>query len=103
MLRFEMETLEPEPGDRPWAGPLALGKPQEDPDPNPPPIYSRWEAGTTTFGPRGRIALTALILLSAVLVTVLVPSGLILLLFDLPMAIGALFVLRDVWRRDRIS
>jgi len=98
-----MQANAPEPGDRPWAGPLALGKPDVDPDPNPPPIHSRWEAGTTTFGPRGRIALTALVILPGVLVTVLIPSRLILLLFDLPFAIGALFVLRDVWRRDRIS
>ena len=47
--------------------------------------------------------MTALVLLPPVLVTILVPSRLILLLFDFPFAIGALFVLRDVWRRDRIS
>ena len=27
-------------------------------DPGPPPVYSRWRGGTTTFGPIGRIVLT---------------------------------------------
>ena len=50
----------PEPAPPPiWAGPLARSGQLEDPKPNPKPVYSRWEGGPLSFGPRGRIALIA--------------------------------------------
>ena len=36
-------------------------------DPVPPPVYSRWRAGVTTFGPVGRIVSTIIVVAPAVL------------------------------------
>jgi hypothetical protein len=68
----------------------------------PPPVYSRWRAGPTTFGPVGRITITVLVLVAF-------PWGAIVALnpFQLWYALGytifATYVLRSTWRRDRVA
>jgi hypothetical protein len=86
-----------------WTGPLARGRPEVDPDPTPPPVYSRWEAGAGTLGPRWKIAITVLFVLPGVVGTALFPGRGILILLDLPVAIGSWVFLRQLWKRDRIS
>src|SRR5947208_140879 len=49
-----------------WAGPLARSGQLDDPNPNPEPVYSRWEGGPLSFGPWGRVGLTVLIVAVAV-------------------------------------
>jgi len=71
----------------------------------PPPVYSRWHEGTTTFGPIGRSAITALIAaIGAVLWLSFGPPWSLSIGLELWIAyigIGA-WVLKDVWKRDRI-
>ncbi len=56
------------------------------------PKATRWRAGPTTFGPVGRIVLTAVVIVGP---TVLVPWP------YLPLwAIVAVVILRDVWRKE---
>jgi hypothetical protein len=61
------------------------------------PTYSRWQTGATSFGPRGRIAATALVVLflGMSFFYILLPLWLIL--------VGtAVAVLRDVWKKVRV-
>jgi rhodanese-related sulfurtransferase len=66
-----------------------------------PPVYSRWRAGPTTFGPVGRIVLTLLL-------AVAFPWG-ALTTFDplrlwgmLGYGVVAALVLRSAWRKERV-
>lgn len=67
-------------------------------EPAPKPAYSRWQGSSTAFGPRGRIAVTALVLLflGMSFFYMLLPLWLIL--------VGtAVIVLRDVWKKTRVE
>ena len=67
-------------------------------EPAPKPVYSRWQGSSTAFGPRGRIAATALVLLflGISFFYMLLPLWLIL--------VGAgVVVLRDVWKKTRLT
>jgi hypothetical protein len=70
-----------------------------DPKANPP--TSRWRRGPTTFGPFGRLAITALVAVAApwAMLTGLGPLALWSLL---GYSVLAVTVLRDVWRRERV-
>lgn len=66
-------------------------------EPTPKPVYSRWQGSSTAFGPRGRIAATALALLFLWMsfFYILLPLWLIL--------VGAgVKVLRDVWKKTLV-
>src|SRR5689334_8470388 len=74
-------------------------------DLEPIPEYSRWRAGPTTFGPVGRISITVVVAAIGFLVFW------VFRLVDGPLVIadvgiygvGAYFLLRNVWRRERVA
>ena len=95
----------PEPAPPPiWAGPLARSGQLEDPNPNPKPVYSRWEGGPLSFGPRGRIALTVLIVAGAFMgFGLFAPWGSPFALVYWPIAsVYCGLLLRAVWRKTRV-
>lgn len=64
-------------------------------------VHSRWRAGPTSFGPAGRLLLTALVLLPpALLVWVAGPMGLTMCVGWL--VLGVPLLLRSVWTRARV-
>src|SRR5207249_2997077 len=65
----------------------------------PGPTYSRWRAGTTTFGPVGRILATLLVLLLGPWGAV--SAGTIVILPAWTAV--AVIVLRQIWKRERVS
>ena len=83
----------------PWVRRSPLRGPKET------PVYSRWRAGPTTFGPVGRILITIVVL-------VFFPSGgyagfgsamgPLLLWYLLGYTLVATVVLRSVWRKERV-
>jgi hypothetical protein len=87
-----------------WSGPLARSGHVRDPNPNPEPVYSRWEGGPLSFGPAGRIALTILIILGAFIGSGLfAPWGSPFAIVYWPIASAYCgFLLRAVWRKTRI-
>jgi hypothetical protein len=88
-----------------WAGPLARSGQLQDPNPNPKPVYSRWEGGPLSFGPRGRIALTVLIVVGAFIgFGLFAPWGRPFAIVYWPIACAyCAFLLRAVWRKTRVS
>ena len=73
-------------------------------EPVPPPVYSRWHAGVTTFGPVGRILSTIIVVAPAVVwFFVMKAAGFV---FGLTGFVGycvvGVVVLRQIWKRDRI-
>jgi hypothetical protein len=87
-----------------WAGPLARSGHLQDPNPNPEPVYSRWEGGPLSFGPAGRIALTVLIVIGAFVGSGLfAPWGSPFAIVYWPIASAyCAFLLRFVWHKTRI-
>jgi len=87
---------------RPLLGPLGHG-PYVDSHPEPEPQYSRWRAGTTTFGPVGRLLITVVVAFFGWLTYASFRA------IDGPLVIAdvgaysaaAFFILRHVWKRDR--
>jgi hypothetical protein len=67
----------------------------------PPPTYSRWRAGPTTFGPVGRIAITVVVLLIFPW-DALFTFNPFRLWFMLGYTIFAAYVLRHTWRKERV-
>lgn len=90
----------PEPGTGPPPGAT-----QSDLDPDPPPQYSRWRSGATTFGPVGRISITVVLaLLGWVIFYVFRFVDGPLVIADVGVyGVAAFFILRHVWRRDRVA
>jgi hypothetical protein len=86
-----------------WDGPLFHGK-VVDPNPNPPPVYSRRDGGATSFGYRGRMVMTILIaplaLGGAALCVVGGPFGLV---FGPVALLISWLLLRSIWKRVRVS
>lgn len=73
--------------------------------PRPDPPTSRWRAGPTTFGPLGRLLITAVVLAFAPwqgLGGFGDPSGALMLWWLLGWSSMAVLVLRHVWRRERV-
>ncbi|MGH2589579.1 MAG: hypothetical protein ACRDGW_02140 [Actinomycetota bacterium] len=73
--------------------------------PRPDPPTSRWRAGPTTFGPLGRLVVTAVVLAFAPwqgLGGFGDPSGALMLWWLLGWSSMAALVLRHVWRRERV-
>jgi hypothetical protein len=73
--------------------------------PRPDPPTSRWRAGPTTFGPLGRLALTAVVLAFAPwqgLTGFGGPAGALTLWWLLGWSFLAVLVLRHVWRRELV-
>lgn len=69
--------------------------------PGAAPVHSRWRGGPTSFGPLGRLLLTALVLLPpALLVWVAGPMGLTMCVGWL--ILGVPLLLRSVWTRARV-
>lgn len=91
-------------GETPWAGPLVRGL-QPDPDPLPPPRYSRWKAGPTTFGPTVKIVITcALLGLGWLLfVSFKIVEGAMAIADVGVYLLGAGYLLRHVWRRGQVG
>jgi hypothetical protein len=88
-----------------WAGPLARSGPWIDPDPGPEPVYSRWQAGETTFGPVGRIVATLVLLILVLLGAAFTMFGWGRLFMAVYVPVAGIFLwrqLRHVWRKDRI-
>jgi hypothetical protein len=74
--------------------------------PVPAPVYSRWRGGTTTFGPVGRSAITVVIALVAAILTLSFgPPWALSIGLELWIAYFLLggFLLKEVWRRDRVA
>jgi hypothetical protein len=69
--------------------------------PDDRPRTSRWRAGPTTFGPIGRLAITALVVLLGPWSLLKGLSGLGLWSL-LGYSVLAVAVLKDVWRRERV-
>jgi len=87
-----------------WAGPLMMGRPQVDPNPVPPPVYSRWEAGPTTFGPRTKFAITVVVVFLVLSIGgIFLLGGPMVFVWPPVMIVGAWRFLRDVWRSDRVK
>jgi len=94
------------PVGHPDPGPgLPPGASQTDLDLDPSPRYSRWRSGPTTFGPVGRISITVAVAFFGWLVfTVFRFVDGPLVIADVGVyAVGTFFVLRHVWRRDRVA
>jgi hypothetical protein len=70
-------------------------------DRGPPPTYSRWRAGPTTFGPVGRISIT-LVLLTLFPWDAFFTLNPMRLWFMLGFSVFASYVLRHTWRRERV-
>jgi hypothetical protein len=70
-------------------------------DAGPPPVFSRWRAGPTTFGPVGRLAVTALLMLPFPW-DALVSLNPLRLWFMLAYTMFLAYALRDVWRKERV-
>jgi hypothetical protein len=66
-----------------------------------PPTYSRWRAGPTTFGPVGRLVITAVVMLVFPW-DALFTFNPLRLWFLLGYTIFASYVLRHTWRRERV-
>jgi hypothetical protein len=87
-----------------WDGPLFRGK-AVDPNPDPPPVYSRRQGGPTSFGYRGRLVSTIVVVGAYLFFVVLAPpwTG----PFALVYAIAGLFmewlILRSVWKKERVG
>ena len=90
--------------EAPTAGPLALGGARAD-DPLPLPRYSRWKAGATTFGPVGKILITAAVVGFGCLLFLAfrIVEGPMVIADVGGYAILAGLLLRQVWRRVPIS
>ncbi len=97
-----------------WLCLAPVGESRPQPTPAPPshaddveplPQYSRWRAGPTTFGPVGRISITVVVAAIGWLVfwvfhfvdgpVVIADVGIY--------GVGAFFLLRNVWRRERVA
>jgi hypothetical protein len=86
-----------------WLPGLPLYMPEE---PVPPPVYSRWRGGTTTFGPVGRSVLTAFIALIGALLTLSFgPPWALSIGLEIWIAYLLLggFLLKEIWKRDRVD
>jgi len=73
--------------------------------PDPLPVYSRWRAGPTSFGPVGRISITLVVgFFGWVTFYAFRFVDGPLVIGDVGIyAVGAFFVLRHVWKRDRVA
>jgi hypothetical protein len=80
----------------PWVN----ASPLRDPDARPP-TYSRWRAGPTTFGPVGRLTITAVVLAFFPWDAV-VSLNPFRLWFMLGYTIFATYVLRQTWKKERV-
>lgn len=60
----------------------------------PRPQMSRWVKGPTSFGPAGRLGITAFL----VLLCGMNPSP----FFLVPMLFASVIILRDVWKKERV-
>ena len=71
----------------------------------PTPQYSRWRAGPTTFGPVGRISITLVVAAVGVLVFFVfrIVDGPIVVADVGIYGVGAFFLLRHVWKRERVA
>jgi len=87
-----------------WAGPLARSGQLDDPNPNPKPVYSRWEGGPLSFGPWGRVGLTVLIVAGAFVgFGLFAPWGSPFAIVYWPIAaVYNGFLLRAIWRKTRV-
>ena len=70
-------------------------------DPTAAPPTSRWRKGPTTFGPFGRLAITAVVVAVGPW-SMLAGLGGLALWYLLGYSVLAVAVLRDVWRRERV-
>jgi hypothetical protein len=100
--------IEPEPKDAfppIWDGPLFRGDKIVDPNPNPPPMYSRRQGGPTSFGYRGRLWLTILLAGINLAGLVLIPpwSGPFGMVYAVIGALMSWVLLRSIWKRERIA
>jgi len=66
--------------------------------------FSRWREGTTTFGPVGRLTITAVLLLVQVFWwTVVGPNGIVFVGVAYLTTTGlSIWALAHVWKRDRV-
>jgi len=73
--------------------------------PTATPRTSRWRAGPTTFGPLGRILITLglLVFLPWGGIGGLTPGSVLQIWFLLGWVLSATFVLRHVWKRERVA
>jgi hypothetical protein len=74
-------------------------------EPVPPQEFSRWREGTTTFGPVGRMTITAVLVLVQVFFwTVIGPSGMMFMGVSYLTITGlSIWALAHVWKRDRVG
>ncbi len=90
------------PRDHVWSGPLARIGSHLDADPVPAHVYSRLRSGPLTLGPAGRVAMTILVVLCALLFYALYPSP-ITFVWIAPIVLGGGVLLRRVWRQGRVA
>jgi hypothetical protein len=84
-------------------------------EPMPAAVYSRWKAGPTSFGAGGRIALTALVLVCAVVgypmsrgemlawIGIDVPGRAFLIGYAGVAVAVTLYLLSRIWKRSRVA
>jgi hypothetical protein len=72
---------------------------------SPAPVYSRWRAGATTFGPLGRVVITvALVGFQAFWWKVVGAGGIEFVLVSyLASTVVSIWILTHVWKRDRVQ
>jgi len=87
-----------------WTGPLARTPVvHTEPDALPRAAFSRWRGGRSASRGELKLLIMLIAMLAAAVPYTVTGSHTALLLFAAPFGLSAMWVLRHVWRRDRVA